>query len=156
MLPAFNLNAIHASAYAFVPNPAQQTISVEVLLVSGSNATPAPKPVHVLYEAETVAVVHRFKDAGSGLVLTKVWVWRGKDANAGEREDAKLTELAKRFGTALVSSLSIVRRMSPELIHGPDRMSSGSRTLGACSCSRWRACGPAGPLTSAMIFYAAY
>lgn len=111
LLPAFNLNAIHASATTFRPDESVQTLSVEVFIISGSTSTPARKPEHVFYETETIAVVYRAKAQKTGLVSSKVWAWRGREANAGEREEQKLAELAKRFGTALVSREPIVARV---------------------------------------------
>ncbi|KZV97745.1 hypothetical protein EXIGLDRAFT_729858 [Exidia glandulosa HHB12029] len=102
LLPPFNLNAIHASATTFQPDESIQPLSVEVFIISGSTSTPARKPEHVFYETETIAVVYRAKDQKSGLVSSKVWAWRGREAAAGEREEQKLAELAKRFGTGLI------------------------------------------------------
>ncbi|EJD42707.1 hypothetical protein AURDEDRAFT_114944 [Auricularia subglabra TFB-10046 SS5] len=122
LLPPFNLNSIHASATTFTPDETVQTLSVEVFIISGSTSTPARKPQHVFYETETVAVVYRAKDQKSGLVNSKVWAWRGREANAGEREDQKLADLAKRFGTTLIECpqgtepLELVHLLGGELI----------------------------------------
>ena len=82
-----------------------RTVSVEVLCVEGNATSEVPKGpdnVFIFYDEETLAVVHRAKSRSSGLVATKVWCWRGKKAEAGETEDKKLEELAKRYGTALL------------------------------------------------------
>ena len=79
-----------------------RTVSVEVLCVEGNAMSEVPKGpdnVFIFYDEETLAVVHRAKSRSSGLVATKVWCWRGKKAEAGEVEDKKLKELAKRYGT---------------------------------------------------------
>ncbi|KAL5524000.1 hypothetical protein ACEPAG_8173 [Sanghuangporus baumii] len=89
----------------FVPDPDQHTVSVEVLDVAGGSSmeiTKGPDNVYVFYEAEVLAIVHRAKSRSSGLVATKVWAWIGRKAGVGEREEKKLQELAKRYGTVLL------------------------------------------------------
>ncbi|KAL5528214.1 hypothetical protein ACEPAF_7350 [Sanghuangporus sanghuang] len=89
----------------FVPDPDQHTVSVEVLDVAGGSSTEitkGPDNVYVFYETELLAIVHRAKSRSSGLVATKVWAWTGRKAEGGEREEKKLQELAKRYGTALL------------------------------------------------------
>ncbi|KAL5507061.1 hypothetical protein ACEPAH_6517 [Sanghuangporus vaninii] len=89
----------------FVPDPDQHTVSVEVLDVAGGSSTEiakGPDNVYVFYEMEVLAIVHRAKSRSSGLVATKVWAWIGRKAEVGEREEKKLQELAKRYGTALL------------------------------------------------------
>ena len=80
-------------------------ISVDVTSIIGSSATPVNKDSHVFYDTETLAVIHRLKAKSSGLVNTKVWAWRGSKAQAGEREEAKLQEIARRYNTQLVRTL---------------------------------------------------
>jgi len=79
-----------------------QTVSVEVLNISGSMATPVTKEPNIFYDGEIVAVVHRAKEKKVGLVSSNVWIWRGKDALLGEKETGKAQELAGRFGTTAV------------------------------------------------------
>ncbi len=55
------------------------------------------------YEAETVAVIHRAKSKSSGLVVTKLWNWRGRKCDKDDGSERKLQELAKRFNTDIVS-----------------------------------------------------
>ena len=86
----------------YKPDADATTISVDVLNVAGSNATPISNDSHVFYETETLAIIYRFKAKSSGLVNTKVWVWRGSKAQAGEREEKKIQELARRYNTSLV------------------------------------------------------
>ncbi|KAF8507458.1 hypothetical protein BU17DRAFT_57402 [Hysterangium stoloniferum] len=79
-----------------------QTVSVEVLTISGSTATPVTKEPNVFYDREVVAVVHRAKEKKGGLVSNNVWIWRGKDAVLGKKEAGKVQELAGRFGTTAI------------------------------------------------------
>lgn len=69
----------------------------------GNTATVIPRDTNVFYDTEVLGIIHRSKAISSGLVSTAVWVWRGKRSQAGEREERKLQELAKRYGTVLVS-----------------------------------------------------
>lgn len=93
----------HEANKPFSPDPDTQTISVEVLSVQGATATAISKDSHVFYDTEVLAIIHRFKSKTSGLVGTKVWAWRGNKGSVGEREEKKLQELARRYGTSLVS-----------------------------------------------------
>lgn len=127
-LPKLNIDALlkeASSSYTSVSNKHidASTISVEVLVISGSNATVIPlqkqhqeQAVTVFYDAEILAVIHRSKSKSSGLVSTAVWGWFGKnmntntnrsqdsrELNGNELERRKLEELAKRYGTSLVS-----------------------------------------------------
>jgi hypothetical protein len=88
----------------FIPSINLQIISVEILLISGSLATPVTKDPNVFYDREVIAIVHRAKEKKSGLVSNNVWIWRGKNANLGEKEERKAHELAERFGTMAVSN----------------------------------------------------
>ncbi|KAF6760294.1 hypothetical protein DFP72DRAFT_1063353 [Ephemerocybe angulata] len=76
-----------------------KTISVEVMSIVGSNSTTLTKDTSVFFESEALAIIHRFKDASSGLVDTYVWGWLGKKSQFGEAEEKKLHELARRYGT---------------------------------------------------------
>ncbi|KAL5484982.1 hypothetical protein ACEPAI_7624 [Sanghuangporus weigelae] len=89
----------------FVPDPDQHTVSVEVLDVAGGSSTEitkGPDNGYMFYETEVLAIVHRAKSRSSGLVTTKLWAWIGRKAGVGEREEKKLQELAKRYGTVLL------------------------------------------------------
>lgn len=92
----------------YEPDPDITTISVEVLSIVGNNATALSKDSSIFYDTETLAVVHRFKAKSSGLVNTKVWAWRGSKAQAGEREEKKLQELARRYNTPLVNQAHLI------------------------------------------------
>lgn len=81
----------------------KQTISVEVLNVSGNSATAIPDAaMSIFHDNEILAIVHRCKSTKSGLVDTAVWGWRGAKSELGEREERKLAELAKRYHTDIV------------------------------------------------------
>ncbi|KIO15935.1 hypothetical protein M407DRAFT_34438, partial [Tulasnella calospora MUT 4182] len=77
------------------------TISVEVLTVTGNATSPVTTDIHIFYDVEVRAIVHRFKSKASGLVTTRVFGWRGRQAEVGPMEAKKLGELATRFGTSL-------------------------------------------------------
>lgn len=87
---------------SFNPSPDLKTISVEVFSIAGNVSTPITQDTHIFYDSETLAVVYRAKSKSAGLASTKVWAWKGKTSQCGEKELAKLRELAKRFGTELV------------------------------------------------------
>ncbi len=82
------------------------TTSVDVLLVSGNSTSSIKQDPHIFYDVEVRAIVHRFKSQPSGLVTTRVFGWRGRQAEVGAAEAKKLGELALRYGTELVSSNS--------------------------------------------------
>ncbi|KAI0958231.1 hypothetical protein AcV7_004104 [Taiwanofungus camphoratus] len=94
---------LKAEPAAFVPDADAQTVSVDVMSIIGNTATSIMGSTHVFYDTEILAVIHRAKARSTGLVSTKVWTWRGKHCTAGEREERKLQELARRYGTFLVT-----------------------------------------------------
>lgn len=87
---------------AYAPDPTIRTISVDVMTVAGSTATPL-QDTNVFYDDEVVVVIHRKKSTSSGLVATSVWAWIGKGSQLGESEKSKLTEMASRYGATYVS-----------------------------------------------------
>jgi hypothetical protein len=87
----------------FIADPKIHTVSVEILSINDGNATPVIRDSHIFYDTEALAIVHRVKSRESGLVSTKVWCWHGKKCQFGEREEKKAGELARRYGSALVS-----------------------------------------------------
>ncbi|KIJ49349.1 hypothetical protein M422DRAFT_246441 [Sphaerobolus stellatus SS14] len=99
--PAFNLNAILKET-PFNPNPKTQTLSVDVLLISGSTAAPVTQEPNVFYDTEIIGIVHRSKDKTGELVSNQVWIWKGRNSQFGPREERKATELAERYGTTPV------------------------------------------------------
>ena len=70
--------------------------------IIGTTATALKDDTHIFYESEVLAIVHRYKTKSSGLVGTTVWGWRGKRSQLGEREDRKLKDLARHYGTSVV------------------------------------------------------
>jgi hypothetical protein len=77
-------------------------ISVETFTVSGSASTAIKENMDVFYDGEIVAIVYRGKSKTTGLVATIVWAWIGSKAILGEKETAKLQDMASRFNTSLV------------------------------------------------------
>ncbi|KAF9263290.1 hypothetical protein L218DRAFT_973111 [Marasmius fiardii PR-910] len=71
--------------------------------IKGNTSTTLSQDADVFYDTEVLAIVHRSKSKSSGLVSTAVWGWFGKSSQAGEREQQKLEELAKRYGTTMIS-----------------------------------------------------
>ena len=84
--------------------PDVQTISVEVLTIVANSATAINRSHDIFYDTEILSVIHRTKSKSSGLATTEVWCWLGKQTRLGDREDKKLNELAKRYGTSPVRS----------------------------------------------------
>jgi hypothetical protein len=90
------------------PAPADQgitTVSVDVLSIVGSTSSAIISGTSIFYETEVLAIIQRAKVKSRGLVDTKVWGWIGKDAQFGPKEEKTLGDLAKRYGTQLVSAL---------------------------------------------------
>ncbi|KAF9819179.1 hypothetical protein IEO21_02350 [Rhodonia placenta] len=79
-----------------------QTISVDVMSVVGTTATEITSGSHIFYDMDVLAVIHRAKSRTTGLASTRVWAWCGKRSTVGEREERKLQEMARRYGTLLV------------------------------------------------------
>ncbi|KAJ8462145.1 hypothetical protein ONZ45_g18040 [Pleurotus djamor] len=79
-----------------------QTISIDVLSISGNSTNAVTKDPHIFYDSEVLCVVHRFKVKATGLVSSVVWGWQGKRGHLAEKEMNKLEELARRYGTSLV------------------------------------------------------
>ncbi|KAG9012779.1 hypothetical protein FRB93_001333 [Tulasnella sp. JGI-2019a] len=83
--------------FALPPNLG--TISVEVLLVTGKSTSPISIDPHIFYDGEVRAIIHRYKSIE--LVSTRIFGWRGRQAEVGQEEAEKLGELATRFRTSL-------------------------------------------------------
>lgn len=83
------------------------TVSVDVLSIAGSVSSAVSSDTSVFYDTEILAIIQRAKVKSSGLVDTKIWGWIGRDAKVGLKEEKALTDLAKRYGTKLVSAVSI-------------------------------------------------
>ena len=81
-----------------------QTISVELLSIVNNAATVISESQGIFYDSEILAVVHRVKSKASGLASTSVWCWLGKKSRLGDREDKRLQELSRRYGTRAVGA----------------------------------------------------
>lgn len=78
------------------------TLSVEVMVITGTTASMLSQNLAIFYDTEILAIIYRSKSRSSGLVSTMVWGWEGKRAVLAEREQRKLQELGKRYGTSTV------------------------------------------------------
>ena len=78
------------------------TVSVEIMVITGSTATTLKRDTTIFYDSEVLAVIHRSKSKTSGLATTSVYGWWGRRKQVIEKEQRKLQELAKRYGTILV------------------------------------------------------
>ena len=93
------------------PKPSEQptdilTISVEVLAITGTTATPLSRNLDIFYDSEILAIVHRIKSKSTGLASTTVWCWLGRRSLLGDREERKIHDLSKRYGTSAVSKMN--------------------------------------------------
>lgn len=93
----------------FVPNPDLRTVSVEVMSVIHTSAVPVQRDTNIFYDAELLVIVHRAKSRESGLVTTQVWCWKGKKSHFEEKEEKKVGEIARRYGTMAVRVLGLSR-----------------------------------------------
>lgn len=101
-LPAFSLSRLLASVPATPKLAPGAAISTETFLIAGSSSTAIKDDMHIFYDGEIIAVVHRGKNKTSGLVATTVWGWIGSSAMLTEKETTKLQDMAGRFNTSLV------------------------------------------------------
>ncbi|KAI0297169.1 hypothetical protein BC826DRAFT_1090943 [Russula brevipes] len=69
----------------------------------------------IFYDSEVLAIVHRVKAKPSGLVETMLWGWQGRRSQIGEREQRKLKDMARHYGTKLY--LAHQGCEPPELVH---------------------------------------
>jgi hypothetical protein len=83
-------------------DPKSETISVDVMLLTGTTTTTISQSEAVFYDTELLVIIHRSKSWTTGLVSTAIWAWQGKQCTLGEKENRKLQELAKRYGTSAV------------------------------------------------------
>ncbi|KAF8586696.1 hypothetical protein K439DRAFT_1659511 [Ramaria rubella] len=112
--PAFNLQSI-LKEVVFLPDMNCQTISVDILSITGHTATAITREPNVFYDTEIIAVIHRVKGMVTQLVSNKVWIWRGRNAELGEKEGRKAHELTERFGTT--ATYCSQGSEPPEFIH---------------------------------------
>lgn len=95
------LKAEHPTA-EFVSDSDLRTVSVEIMSVVHTSVVPVQRDTGIFYDGEVLVIVHRAKSRESGLVATKVWCWKGKKCHFGEKEEKKVAELARRYGTSAV------------------------------------------------------
>lgn len=83
--------------------------------VTGATAIAVKGETSVFYDSESLAIVHRYKTKTTGLVETSLWSWQGRRSQIGEREERKLGDMARHYGT----KLCFVRQCCepPELVH---------------------------------------
>ena len=93
---------LNPSEPGYTPDPDVNPISVEVMSILGNSASVVEHESNVFYDAEVLVVIYRYKTKSSGLVGTKVWSWIGAKATAGDREERKIQELARRYNTSRV------------------------------------------------------
>lgn len=104
-MPYINIESLAKQrAATFSPDPSVIIVSVDVMVVSGNTASPVSRDAHIFYDSEILAIVYRTKSRSTGLASTIVWGWQGKGSQVGDREERKLQDLAKRYGTKLVST----------------------------------------------------
>jgi hypothetical protein len=107
-LPEVNISKLLNSP----PKPSEPpadilTISVEVLAITGTTATPLSRNLDIFYDSEILAIVHRTKSKSTGLASTTVWCWLGRRSLLGDREERKIHDLSKRYGTSAVSEMNL-------------------------------------------------
>lgn len=104
-IPPFSLQQVVSSnPYQFAFPSNLKRISTDLFSLLGGHATPVPNKICIVYESELIAVVQRVRNEGSGLVSNRVWGWHGRKAQPGPKDEAKLAELAKHYGTGVVST----------------------------------------------------
>jgi hypothetical protein len=99
----------------FQPRTDLTTISIDVLSVAGAAATGLKDDTNVFYDSEILAIVFRVKLKSSGLVETTLWSWQGRRSQIGEREQRKLKDMARHYGTRLCPVHQGCE--PPELVH---------------------------------------
>ncbi|KIM40211.1 hypothetical protein M413DRAFT_446377 [Hebeloma cylindrosporum] len=99
--PEVNISKLlNSPVKPFEQPPDILTISVEVLAITGTTATPLSRNLDIFYDSEILAIVHRTKSKSTGLASTTVWCWLGRRSLLGDREERKIHELSKRYGTS--------------------------------------------------------
>ncbi|KAJ7780539.1 hypothetical protein DFH07DRAFT_433564 [Mycena maculata] len=101
-LPRVDVSPLVKAYTAPTPSQDSLTIQVDVMAIAGSTASPLGL-THIFYDTEILAIIHRSKSKSTGLISSTVWSWQGKNSRMGSSEERKVTELAKRYGTSIVS-----------------------------------------------------
>ncbi|KAH8990623.1 hypothetical protein EDB92DRAFT_1864927 [Lactarius akahatsu] len=100
-LPCVGLDGFFAPPVEYLPCLDTASISVDVMSVTGATAIGVKGDTGVFYDSEVLAIVHRFKTKTTGLVETSLWSWQGRRSQIGEREERKLRDMARHYGTKL-------------------------------------------------------
>ncbi|KAH9176448.1 hypothetical protein EDB89DRAFT_1941539 [Lactarius sanguifluus] len=100
-LPCVALDGFFAPPVEYLPCLNTASISVDVMSVTGATAIGVKGDTGVFYDSEVLAIVHRFKTKTTGLVETSLWSWQGRRSQIGEREERKLRDMARHYGTKL-------------------------------------------------------
>jgi hypothetical protein len=95
------LDKLLSPPFVYQPSTDFTTISVDVMSVTGAAATSLKNDTDVFYDSEILAIVRRVKLKSSGLVETILWGWQGRRSQIGEREQRKLKDMARHYGTKL-------------------------------------------------------
>lgn len=69
--------------------------------ITGATAKDVKGDANIFYDSEILAIVHRAKMKSSSLVETTLWGWEGRRSQIGEREQRKLKDMARHYGTKL-------------------------------------------------------
>ncbi|KIL68846.1 hypothetical protein M378DRAFT_8282 [Amanita muscaria Koide BX008] len=111
--------------------PTVQTISVDVLSIMGLTTIPVLQNSNIFYDTELLAIVYRSKSRVDGLVSTALWVWRGKHIQVGDKEQRKIQDLSRHYGTNAI----LIKQHSepPKLVH----LLGGVLAIRQGSRSRW-------------------
>ncbi|KAG6873429.1 hypothetical protein C0995_015854 [Termitomyces sp. Mi166 len=129
LLPHVNFDSLLKYNLRHHYDPGTITISVEVMSITGTTASPLTRDQTIFYDTELLAIVHRSKSQLSGLVSTSVWSWEGKRTVLGPREQRKLQEIGQRYGTSVIVAQQ--NSEPPQLVYilgGVLAIRQGSRT----------------------------
>ncbi|KAI0305774.1 hypothetical protein B0F90DRAFT_1948159 [Multifurca ochricompacta] len=132
-LPFVDLDELLLPPFDYQHNLDVSSISVDVLSVAGATATSVNCDTAVFYDSEILVIVNRFKTKSTGLVETTLWSWEGRRGQIGEREERKLKDMARHYGT----KLRLVHQgcEPPELVHAL----GGRLTIRQGTRSHWSA-----------------
>ena len=95
------MDGFFAPPIEYLPFSDTASISVDVMSVTGATAIVLKGETGVFYDSEILAIVHRFKTKTTGLVETSLWSWQGRRSQISEREERKLGDMARHYGTKL-------------------------------------------------------
>lgn len=101
LLPHVDFDGFFGPPIEYLPCSDTVSIAVDVMSVTGATTIGVKGETGVFYDSEVLAIVHRFKTKTTGLVETSLWSWRGRRSQIGEREERKLRDMARHYGTKL-------------------------------------------------------